>query len=273
MAEISWIKLSVNYPKDDKVAVIRGMPDGYTILFIWTQLMCRAGEINDDGAVYLTESVMYSPETLASALGHSTGTISRALSVLGSLDMVEIHEDGLIEIINWEKYQNIDGMRAVREKAAERAKRYRERKKLEAAGTDTSSQADDSAVTLPSRDASRDVTQQSKSKSKSKKDLKNIMSSNSADGREIVSYLNSQTGKRYRASTQATQTLINARLNEGFTVDDFKTVIDTKVSQWSRDAKMSAFLRPQTLFGTKFESYLNERGGVRDGQPDFSAYR
>ena len=75
---------------------------------------------------------------------------------------------------------------------------------------------------------------------------------------EIMSYFNQQAGTSYRASSKATQRLISARTNEGFTVDDFKKVIDIKVANWKGDPKMSKYLRPATLFGTKFESYLNE---------------
>lgn len=72
----------------------------------------------------------------------------------------------------------------------------------------------------------------------------------------IINYLNQKTGTRYRASTKKTQMCVRARLAEGFDVDDFKTVIDSKVEQWGNDERMSEYLRPETLFGTKFESYL-----------------
>lgn len=75
---------------------------------------------------------------------------------------------------------------------------------------------------------------------------------------EILDYLNGKVGTSYRASSQATQRLIKARSNEGFKVEDFKKVIDIKVAAWKNDPKMSQYLRPATLFGTKFESYLNE---------------
>lgn len=75
---------------------------------------------------------------------------------------------------------------------------------------------------------------------------------------EIIDYLNQMTGSSYRASTQKNVSLIRARLREGFTVDDFKTVIDKKVKAWGSDPSMRNYLRPVTLFGTKFESYLNE---------------
>ncbi|UAW07757.1 replication protein [Psychrobacillus phage PVJ1] len=79
---------------------------------------------------------------------------------------------------------------------------------------------------------------------------------------EIVSYLNQKVGTNYRASSKRTQQLINARWNEKFTLNDFKDVIDKKTSQWLGDEKRSIYLRPETLFGTKFESYLNEKVGV-----------
>lgn len=75
---------------------------------------------------------------------------------------------------------------------------------------------------------------------------------------ESIKYLNAKTGAKYKATTPKTRTLIKARIKEGFTLNDFYTVIDKKVLMWSQDSKMQAYLRPETLFGDKFESYLNE---------------
>jgi len=76
---------------------------------------------------------------------------------------------------------------------------------------------------------------------------------------EIVSYLNKKTGKDFKPKAIKTRKLIRARTNEGYTTEDFKQVIDMKVSQWLKDPTMNGYLRPETLFGTKFESYLNEK--------------
>ena len=73
----------------------------------------------------------------------------------------------------------------------------------------------------------------------------------------IVDFLNKELGTKYRSSTETTRSAIKARLNEGFTVMDFYDVITKKRKQW-KGTKMEQFLRPQTLFGTKFESYLNQ---------------
>lgn len=78
---------------------------------------------------------------------------------------------------------------------------------------------------------------------------------------EIVSYLNEKAGTAYRASTKATQQHINARLSEGFTVEDFFKVIDSRCAEWMGDPKMAQYLRPSTLFGPKFENYLNTPTG------------
>lgn len=84
----------------------------------------------------------------------------------------------------------------------------------------------------------------------------------------IVGYLNEKTKSNYRTTTRETKRLIKARLNEGFTVDDFKTVIDKKTAVWFNDTQMKNYLRPTTLFGPKFEEYLNEKvKGVPD-QPN-----
>jgi uncharacterized phage protein (TIGR02220 family) len=77
--------------------------------------------------------------------------------------------------------------------------------------------------------------------------------------RDIVEYLNLKLGTGYKPGSQATQKHIRARLAEGFQVEDFRTVIDKKCAEWMGDPKMEKYLRPETLFGTKFEGYLNSK--------------
>lgn len=74
---------------------------------------------------------------------------------------------------------------------------------------------------------------------------------------DIVTFLNSVTGSNYRSTTDKTRKLIAARLAEGFTIDDFKAVITKKAKEW-QGTDMAQYLRPETLFGTKFEGYLNQ---------------
>ena len=81
---------------------------------------------------------------------------------------------------------------------------------------------------------------------------------------EIVDYLNKKLGTNYRANAVNTKKHIRARWMEKNTLEDFYTVIDGRVKEWKHDKKMCEYLRPDTLFGTKFESYLQDakRKGV-----------
>ena len=73
----------------------------------------------------------------------------------------------------------------------------------------------------------------------------------------VIDYLNKKASTNYRASTKNTQSFINARVKEGYAVEDFKKVIDSKSREWL-GTDFEKYLRPATLFGTKFENYLNE---------------
>ena len=85
-----------------------------------------------------------------------------------------------------------------------------------------------------------------------------------------MAYLNEKIDSKYKHTSSKTQDLIKARLNQKHTLEEFKIVIDKKSHEWLNDEKMCKFLRPETLFGTKFESYLNQKvkGYVNKQQSD-----
>lgn len=121
----------------------------------------------------------------------------------------------------------------------------------------------------------RDETKvEPKEKEKAKENVKdkdnNNMSSRTSPDRpvypykDVVDYLNSKAGTAFRSTSKDTQKHIRARIDEGYTLDDFKRVIDVKVSQWGKEPHpgekdMRGYLRPNTLFGSKFEGYLQEK--------------
>jgi uncharacterized phage protein (TIGR02220 family) len=98
----------------------------------------------------------------------------------------------------------------------------------------------------------RTTSEQRVNTNKNDKNDKNIY-------KDIVEYLNQKTGSKFKHTSKATQRHINGRLSEGFSLDDFKIVIDKKVIEWKDNPKMSQYLRPETLFGTKFEGYLYQK--------------
>lgn len=87
---------------------------------------------------------------------------------------------------------------------------------------------------------------------------------------EVVQHLNAKAGTNYRPSSTSTQRHLNARFAEGYTVADCKSVIDKKCAEW-KGTEFEKFLRPETLFGSKFESYLNAQAHSR-GRPQQPAH-
>ena len=136
MAEIKWIKLSVNMFDDEKIKLIRTLPDGEKIVMIWVQTMCLAGKINDGGSVYMGQNLAYSDEMLATIFNQPLNVVRAALSTLHNFEMIDISDNGVIDILNWEKHQNIDGMERIQTQNRERKRRFDLRKKVKELGYD-----------------------------------------------------------------------------------------------------------------------------------------
>lgn len=84
--------------------------------------------------------------------------------------------------------------------------------------------------------------------------------------KDIIDYLNNKAKTKYQSTSNATKRHIDARLNEKYTFEDFKKVIDNKCNEWI-GTEFEKFLRPETLFGTKFESYLNQKNNITEKKP------
>jgi uncharacterized phage protein (TIGR02220 family) len=91
------------------------------------------------------------------------------------------------------------------------------------------------------------------------------------DIKEVINDLNTKANKSFKSSSQKTRTLIRARMNEGFTVADFKTVHDRKCAEWLNDDDWSKYLKPDTLYSNKFEGYLNQPN-LAETDRDLSQY-
>ena len=128
MADVKWIKITTDIFDNRKMKQIENMPDGDTILVIWLKLLTLAGNVNEDGYVFLTKDVPYNDQLLATQFNRPLATIQLALSVFEKFNMIEIVDD-IIRVSNWEKYQNIQGLERVREQNRVRKQNERKRKK------------------------------------------------------------------------------------------------------------------------------------------------
>ena len=241
MAEVKWIKLHTAMFDNSKIKYIRTLPEGNNMVLIWVMLLSKAGKCHANGFIFLTESIPYTSQMLAAEFGFDVYLIELALGTFSKLNMIHL-ENQIIQIAGWEEHQNVQGLDKIREQTRKRVEKYREKQKQLPCNVTCNVTVTDCNATEEEKEEDIEIDK-----------YINIYSS-------IISYLNEKAHTKYRPSSSKTKTLIKARLNERFTIDDFKKVIDNKTSEWL-NTEMEKYLRPETLFGTKFESYLNQKSG------------
>nr|DAL12407.1 MAG TPA_asm: replisome organizer [Caudoviricetes sp.] len=112
-----------------KIKQIGSMPEGDSLLLMWVQLLCLAGNVNDGGFIYLTKEIPYTDEMLATQFNKPISTVRLALKTFEQFGMIEIINN-MIFLSSWEKYQSTDRLATIREKDRERKRRKREAEKL-----------------------------------------------------------------------------------------------------------------------------------------------
>ncbi|MGL5725319.1 phage replisome organizer N-terminal domain-containing protein [Cetobacterium sp.] len=127
MAEVKWIKITTNIFDDEKIKLIDTMPDRDTLLVIWFKLLAIAGKTNDNGLVYVIKEMPTTDEMLATIFNRPLNTVRLALKTFSTFGMIEINNH--VNIVNWEKHQNVDGLDKIREQNRKRQEKLREKKK------------------------------------------------------------------------------------------------------------------------------------------------
>ena len=136
MGEVQWIKIYIDMFDKRKIKKLRRLPAGNELLLIWIMLLATAGKCNAGGMIYITESVPFTEDDLADELDFDVNTIRLALKAFEELDMIALSDDGYINVIGWEEYQNIDGLDKIREQTRKRVAKCRENKRLNACNDD-----------------------------------------------------------------------------------------------------------------------------------------
>lgn len=222
MPKVEWIKITTDMFSDDKIQLIENMPKvGKDILLIWVKLLCLAGRCNQRGYIYLSENIPHNEESLAILFKEDQKIVSLALKTFLEFGMILKTEGGVIEIANWNKYQNIEGMERVKEQNRLRKQKERENKKLREftqIAYDAEIDRDCHVTPCDSHDMSRDshvtVTQQNKNKNKNKekeeeKDMQLASNGSLPDDSAIVSFsendeqhLEQKKGEKQKADLQ-----------------------------------------------------------------------
>lgn len=244
MADVKWIKITTDIFDDEKILLIESMPSADSIIVIWFKLLAFAGKQNNDGVFLMSNRIAFTDEMLASIFRRDVNVIRLALRTFEQFGMIEIINN-VITIPNWNKHQTLDAYEKKKQRdRLYQAERRANQRALVEKSSDTSSDTS-SDVAISEEEKEEDID-------------KEIYIS-------IVEYLNEKAGTKYKPTTAKTKSVINGRLAEGFKLEDFKTVIDKKCAEWINNEQMAKYLRPETLFGTKFEGYLNAKQTGRSG--------
>lgn len=226
MAEVQWIKITVNMFDNRKIKHLRRLPDGDSIVLIWVMLLTMAGRCNAGGMIFLTENIPYTPKMLANELDFEESTVQLALKALEELDMVSTTDTGFLLIDGWEEHQNIDGLDKIREQTRKRVAKHRENQKLLSSCNVTSNVTEtDGNGTDKEEDKEKELEIDNKNKKEE-----------SITCQQIVDLYNSicKSFPTVRSLSEARRKAIKARL-KSYTLEDFQTVF--------QNAEASSFLK------------------------------
>lgn len=215
MADIKWIKITTDIFDDEKILLIESMPDADSMIVIWFKLLAFAGKANNNGVFMLSDKIPYTDEMLATIFRRPLNTIRFALQTFEQFGMIE-RVDGVITIPNWEKHQNIDGMDKIREQTRKRVEKYREKQKQKLLGSPDV--GDGVGVTLHETHGNAIDKEEDKEEEKEEDKEKKINYQLIADmyNEICISF------PRLRSLSDARKKAIKARMNGGYTADDFK---------------------------------------------------
>lgn len=241
-----WLKLKEDFFEEDTIEWLEEQPNGKEYCLFYLKLCLKS--LKTEGLLVRNVGNMmipYDPESLAKLTNSKADTVKVAMDLFQKIGLIQMLDSGEI-------YMNQLNEMVGTETEAARQKRLQRSK-------------EDNVQTLsgkrpPELEIEKEIKKEIKNTKSDKSDSASVFTKLC---NEVVDYLNQKAKSNFKATTKATQTKIRARLAEGFRIDDFKKVIDIKTAEWFDDANMSQYLRPETLFGTKFESYLNQKQAVK----------
>lgn len=223
MADVKWIKLSVDIFDNRKIKQIRKLPEGSDICLMWFQLMCLAGQINDYGQVYITEDIPYTDETLATEFDLPIQTVRLGLQIFQKFGMVEIVDD-ILRLSSWERYQNVEKLDKYREYQRNYHREYRERQKALRASNEENVNARKCLRKYDVNPIEEDIEKETEIDIEEEIQVP-VAAAEKTNYKQILSLYNElcPSFPQIRALSDARKTAIRARLRQ-YSVEDFGTV-------------------------------------------------
>ena len=275
-----WLKVDKKFFDNLFIKRLKNMPGGYTMTVIYIRLMLES--LEDDCILYYEGYFDSLVQELALKLDVSEDDINMTVAYFTRCGLIQIDDDGhatlsqakaMVESeTNWAKYkrdqrknsQNLPKLENVQNKKTISNSCPTEIEKENRVNSKSNNLYLDNILS-----GNLDFTFPTWLEENARKDLEKTKH------KELwipIAYLNQVANKRYKF-VDKTKRLLLARFKEGYTLEDFKQVIDIKTAEWKDSPEFSKYLRPETLFGSKFDGYLNQKpktikGKSEDNFPD-----
>lgn len=279
-----WLKVDKKFFDNLFIKRLKHMPGGYTMTVIYIRLMLES--LEDDCILYYEGYFDNLVQELALKLDVSEDDINMTVAYFTKCGLIQIDDDGhatlsqakaMVESeTNWAKYKRDQ------RKNSQNSPKLENVQKLETVSNSCPTEKEieiDKELELELElklDKEYIVEQNSPTEQSSEYIFPEWLDENSikdlekTKNKELwipIVYLNQVANKRYKF-VDKTKKFLLARFNEGYTLEDFKQVIDVKTEEWKDNPEFFKYLRPETLFGSKFDSYLNQKPKISKSKPD-----
>lgn len=228
-----WLQLKDDFFNSKEMKLMRKLPGGEEITIIYLKMMLAS--LAEQGKLYFEGLAEDLAEELSLIIDEDPEAIRLTLMFLTKKKLLTTSDNYQF---NLEQVPEMVGSETA---STRRSRKHRETQKLLQCNT---------TATKGNRDIDIDIDIDIDKGQKPQSDVYE----------EIIKYLNERTGSHFKPTSKSTQRLINGRLSENYTIEDFKYVIDVKTNEWKDNTKMSKYLTPDTLFNaSKFEKYRNQQ--------------
>ena len=226
-----WLQLKDDFFNSKEMKLMRKLPGGEEITIIYLKMMLAS--LAEQGKLYFEGLAEDLAEELSLIIDEDPEAIRLTLMFLTKKKLLTTSDNYQF---NLEQVPEMVGSETA---STRRSRKHREMQKLLQCNT---------TATKGNGDIDIDI------------DIDKGQKPQSDVYEEIIKYLNEKTGSHFKSTSKSTQRLINGRLSENYTIEDFKYVIDVKTNEWKDNTKMSKYLTPDTLFNaSKFEKYRNQQ--------------
>ena len=284
-----WLKIDKKFFDNLFIKRLKSMPGGYTMIVIYIRLMLES--LEDDCILYYEGYFDNLVQELALKLDVSEDDINMTVAYFTKCGLIQIDDDGhatlsqakaMVESeTNWAKYKR------EQRKNSQNLPKLENVQKLETASNSCPTEIEIELDKELEQDLKLDINKEYIVEGTSPNEqsspftfptwleetaVKDLEKTKHKELWIPIVYLNQVANKRYKF-VDKTKRLLLARFKEGYTLDDFKQVIDIKTAEWKDSPEFSKYLRLETLFGSKFDGYLNQKpktikGKSEDNFPD-----